>query len=177
MAEATWEKPQSTAQPTGAGGNERLKFLIGGILILVAVGFLIINGTLSGARYYITVDELVGNPAYVGQTVRVAGAVDGATINFDSQNLIITFETANVPLDYDNLATALHEALLDTNGKRLSVRVEGQPMPDLLQHEAQAIMTGTMGEDGIFHATELLLKCPTRFEEAQPGQAIVEPGA
>jgi cytochrome c-type biogenesis protein CcmE len=177
MAEAAWEKPQSSAQPTGAGKNERLKFLIGGVLILAAVAFLVINGTLSGARYYITVDELVANPEYIGQTVRVAGAVDGATINFDSQNLIITFDAANVPLDYDNLATALHDALLDPTGSRLSVRVEGQPMPDLLQHEAQAIITGTMGADGIFHATELLLKCPTRFEEAQPGQSIVEPGA
>ena len=177
MAEATWEKPQSTAEPTRSRGNERLKFLIGGILILAAVAYLVISGTLSGARYYITIDELVSNPEYVGQTVRVAGAVDGATINFDSQNLIITFDAANVPLDYDNLATALHDALLDANSNRLSVRVEGQPLPDLLQNEAQAIMTGTMGADGVFHASELLLKCPTRFEEAQPGQSIVEPGA
>jgi cytochrome c-type biogenesis protein CcmE len=28
-----------------------------------------------------------------------------------------------------------------------------------------------MGEDGIFYADELLLKCPTRYEEAVPVQA------
>ena len=44
-------------------------------------------------------------------------------------------------------------------------------MPDLLQNEAQAIMTGKMGEDGVFYATELLLKCPTKYEEAVPEQA------
>jgi cytochrome c-type biogenesis protein CcmE len=49
--------------------------------------------------------------------------------------------------------------------------VEGQPKPDLLRNEAQAIMTGRMGEDGAFHATELLLKCPTKYEEAVPQQA------
>jgi cytochrome c-type biogenesis protein CcmE len=47
----------------------------------------------------------------------------------------------------------------------------------LLRDEAQAIMTGKMGADGVFYATELNLKCPTRFEEAQPGQEIVKPSA
>ena len=32
-------------------------------------------------------------------------------------------------------------------------------------------MTGQLGTDGIFHADELLLKCPTKYEEAVPGQA------
>jgi cytochrome c-type biogenesis protein CcmE len=41
----------------------------------------------------------------------------------------------------------------------------------LLRHEAQAIMTGELGEDGIFYADELLLKCPTKYEEAVPEQS------
>jgi cytochrome c-type biogenesis protein CcmE len=32
-------------------------------------------------------------------------------------------------------------------------------------------MTGHLGEDGVFYAEELLLKCPTRYEEAVPKQA------
>ncbi len=44
-------------------------------------------------------------------------------------------------------------------------------MPDLLQNEAQAIMTGKIGEDGVFYASELLLKCPTKYEEAVPEQS------
>jgi len=49
-----------------------------------------------------------------------------------------------------------------------------QAMPDLLQHEAQAILTGKLEEDGTFMATELLLKCPSRFEEKTPGQMSVQ---
>jgi cytochrome c-type biogenesis protein CcmE len=44
-------------------------------------------------------------------------------------------------------------------------------MPDLLRHEAQAIVTGRVGADGVFEADELLLKCPTRYEEEVPVQA------
>ena len=43
--------------------------------------------------------------------------------------------------------------------------------PDLLRGEAQAIMTGKLGDDGVFYADELLLKCPTKYEEAVPEQA------
>jgi cytochrome c-type biogenesis protein CcmE len=32
-------------------------------------------------------------------------------------------------------------------------------------------MTGKLGEDGVFTAGELLLKCPTKYEEALPEQA------
>jgi cytochrome c-type biogenesis protein CcmE len=175
MAEATWEKSASPAVKSTAGG--RLKFLIGGLLILAAVAYLIISGTSAGARYFITVDELVANRDYVGKTVRISGAVIGDTIQYDSQNLIMDFTIAHIPTEYQNLALTLYEAANDPNATRLPVHIVNQPKPDLLQHEAQAILTGKLGEDGVFYASELLLKCPTRFEEAEPGKAIVEPSA
>jgi cytochrome c-type biogenesis protein CcmE len=175
MAEATWEKPKSAGLPSNKGG--RWKFLVGGLLILGAVGYLIATGMTAGARYYITVDDLVGKAEYAGKSVRVAGVVLGNTIEYDDKNLILNFTVANVPMDYDNLADALHNAALNPAATRIQVRVENQVKPDLLRHEAQAIMTGKLDADGIFHATELNLKCPTRFEEAQPGQEIVNPSA
>jgi cytochrome c-type biogenesis protein CcmE len=31
-------------------------------------------------------------------------------------------------------------------------------------------MTGKIASDGVFYAEELLLKCPTKYEEAVPSQ-------
>jgi cytochrome c-type biogenesis protein CcmE len=45
------------------------------------------------------------------------------------------------------------------------------PKPDLLKNEAQAIVTGKVGADGVFYADELLLKCPTRYDQQLPAQA------
>jgi cytochrome c-type biogenesis protein CcmE len=59
---------------------------------------------------------------------------------------------------------------MDPSRSRIKVVYVG-PKPDLLRNEAQAIMTGHMAEDGVFYAEELLLKCPTRYEEAVPEQA------
>ena len=59
---------------------------------------------------------------------------------------------------------------VENPGATLQV-IHNGPMPDLLQNEAQAIMTGRLDADGVFHADELLLKCPTKYEEAVPEQA------
>ncbi len=175
MAQTTWEKVNQPQAVQPRRGGERLKFLIGGLLILGAVAYLIISNTIFGARYFMTVDELLANPDYVGREVRISGAVIGDTIQYDSQNLIMDFTISNIPAEFENLAFALHESVNDPNAARIPVHVENEVMPDLLQHEAQAILTGSLDEDGTFYATELLLKCPTRFEEAGPNQAIAQP--
>ena len=111
---------------------------------------------------------MLNDSAYLGKTVRLSGAVDGESIEYDSENAIIRFEVVNIPSEFDDLASALHAALANPAASRLSIVVEDEAIPDLLQHEAQAILTGALERDGIFHASELLLKCPSRFEETSP---------
>jgi cytochrome c-type biogenesis protein CcmE len=174
MAQATWEKSNAAAEQLrrSSASSNRLKFLVGGLLILAAVGYLIISGTATGARYFITVDELLDDAAYVGQNVRISGAVMGDSIDYDSETLTIEFTMANIPAEFENLAVALHESVNDPNQTRIPVVIYNEVKPDLLQHEAQAILEGKLGEDGTFYATSLLLKCPSRFEEAGPDQSL-----
>lgn len=174
MAQAAWEKPIDAKDPRLAQltqpKNERLKFLIGGLLILAAVGYLIVSGTLSGQQFFITVEEALNNPDYAGQTVQITGAVIGSTIKEETIDgkYTITFTVANMPIRTHNLAETLNIASNDPNALKLKVFVQDQAKPELLRHEAQAIMTGKIGEDGVFYATQLQFKCPSRFEEAGP---------
>jgi cytochrome c-type biogenesis protein CcmE len=153
------------------------KFVIGGMLILVAVVFLIWTSTAASAEYFLTIDELnAKGSGVVDKNLRVSGAVIGDSIQYDSQSLTLSFEVAHVPADNlaieteGGLAEVLHQAVLDPSRARIKVVYVG-PKPDLLRNEAQAIMTGHMAADGVFYAEELLLKCPTRYEEAVPEQA------
>lgn len=156
--------------------SPRTKFILGGVLILAAVIYLIVSSTQASAQYYLTIDELnaKGESVY-GKNVRVSGAVLGETINYDPQSLTLSFTVAHVTGDnreieaQGGLAEVLHQATVDPSRSRIQVVYHG-PKPDLLRNEAQAIMTGKMGEDGIFYADELLLKCPTRYEKAVPEQ-------
>jgi cytochrome c-type biogenesis protein CcmE len=153
------------------------KFLLGGLLILGAVVYLIFSSTTANAEFFMTVDELnAEGKAAVNKSVRLSGAVIGDTIQYDAETLTLTFEVAQVTADNNEieaqggLAEVLHQAVMDPTRQRVKVVYVGVK-PDLLRSEAQAIMAGTLGEDGIFHAEELLLKCPTRYEQAVPEQA------
>ena len=158
----------------GIGG--RGKFIIGGLIILAAVIYLIFSATKVNAELYTSVDELrAKGDSAVGRNLRTFGAVVGSTIQYDPDNNTLTFEIASIPGDnpaieaQGGLAKVLHDAVTDPGRARLKVVYAG-PKPDLLQDEAQAIVTGHLGEDGIFYAGELLLKCPTKYQEAVPSQ-------
>jgi cytochrome c-type biogenesis protein CcmE len=153
------------------------KFVVGGLLILGAVVFLIWTSTAANAEYFLTIDELnAKGSSILDKNLRVSGAVLGDSIQYDAQSLTLSFEVAHVPGDNAELETegglaeALHQAVMDPSRARMKVVYVGV-RPDLLRNEAQAIMTGHLGNDGIFYADELLLKCPTRYEEAVPKQA------
>lgn len=155
----------------------RAKFLIGGLLIVAAIVYLIASSTQASAQYYLTIDELVAKGESVAdRDIKISGAVDGDSIEYDSKSLTLNFTIVHVPANLDEieeaggLAEVLHEAVMDESASRLQVVYEG-PMPDLLRHEAQAIVTGRVGQDGVFYADELLLKCPTRYEEEVPLQS------
>jgi cytochrome c-type biogenesis protein CcmE len=167
------ERTVLRAEPRSAS---RTKFIIGALLIVAAIVYLIASSTQAAAQYYLTVDELVAKgDAVAGRDVKISGAVDGSTIEYDAQTLTLRFTIANVPADMNEidreggLAKVLHMAVTDPTATRLQVVYVG-PKPDLLRDEAQAIVTGQMGSDGVFQADELLLKCPTRYEEEVPAQ-------
>ena len=153
------------------------KFILGGVLILAAVVYLIASSTQASAEYFMTVDEVEAKGAdAIGKSLRISGAVIGDTIHYDADTLTLTFDVAQVSADnaviekQGGLAEVLHQAVIDPTRQRIKVVYVGVK-PDLLRNEAQAIMTGKLGSDGIFHADELLLKCPTRYEQAVPQQA------
>ncbi len=159
------------------GFSGRRKLLIGGFVIVAAVIYLIASSTQAAAQYYLTIEELIAKgDSVLDRDIKVSGAVDGDTIVYDAESLELRFTIVNVPGDLDEieraggLAEVLHRAVSDPNEPRLDVLYVG-PMPDLLRHEAQAILTGRMGTNGVFQADELLLKCPTRYEEEIPMQA------
>jgi cytochrome c-type biogenesis protein CcmE len=152
MAEVALEEIQTSS-------NSRAKFLVGGLVILLAVGYLIVSSFGSSAQYFLTVAELrAKGAAMIGDDVRVSGVVNGDSIVYDAQALRLEFDVVD---SLNELSNPLHVVYIG-------------PKPDLMQHEAQAIIEGAWQDDGVFYAhnraDSLLLKCPTRYEEDYPEQ-------
>ncbi len=157
MSDSTWtnEGEDLLAEPQ----NNRLKFVIGGILLVAAIGFLVVNAMSGSTQLYKTVEEFYAEQSrLVGRDLRIAGVVIGDSIEFtqiDAQTTRLEFDVVDD---------------LNNPGQRLHIVAINEPKPDLLQHEAQALIEGHADETGTFYANQggLLLKCPTRYEELDP---------
>ena len=153
------------------------KTIIAVLVIAIALIALLIATTRSSTQYFLTVSELQsGETDMTGRNVRMSGVVLGDTIVYDPQTLDLTFEVAQIPGDHrvikemGGMAVVLEKAAADPTLPRITIHYNGVK-PDLLKHEAQAIVSGSLDANGVFHAKELLLKCPSKYESALPNQA------
>lgn len=143
------------SRASSGGRNYQIKFLIGGVMILAAVGYLIVSGFGGMTMYTLEVDELYAKvPDIYDTDVRVSGLVVPGSVNYDAQNLRLDFEIVSQ---------------LEQPGKPLRVVYYG-PKPDGLREEGEAIIEGQLKSDGLFYAHErddaLKSKCASKYEEA-----------
>ncbi|MBN1887683.1 MAG: cytochrome c maturation protein CcmE [Thermoflexales bacterium] len=144
----------------------KTKFVIGGVLILAAVSFLVVTAVQSAAQYSYTVEQVLDKQSELADSplnLRVSGYVIGDSIQHDPTRLALAFDVVST-----------HEELAAPE-RILHVVADGHARPDLLQDQAQATMSGRLGADGVLYVAQggdsLLLKCPTRYEEALPTAA------
>jgi len=93
------------------------KFIFGGALIAVMVGYLIVSSIRGATAYYLTVEEVKAKGPSE-RTVRVAGTVVGDSIEWNAQELTLKFKIAD---DSGSLAVIYHG-----------------PRPDMLRDGAEA---------------------------------------
>jgi cytochrome c-type biogenesis protein CcmE len=157
MADTTWTTTgEETLFPAK---NSRLKFIVGGVFLLTAIVYLVVTAMSGNTQLYKTVGEFYAEQdRLVGRDLRVAGFVIGDSIEY------IQIDATTSRLEFDIVDD------INNPGQKLHVIAMNEPKPDLLQHEAQALVEGSANENGEFISNPggLLLKCPTRYEELSP---------
>lgn len=156
------ELQQVTTIPADLGERSRggfnTKYLVGGLLLLLFVailGYQMFQATATTGAYYMTVAEVQERAsALFGQRVRVSGTVVDGSEDWNPQDITLKF------------------AIADEGGKTLPIVFYG-PRPDNFQRAASAIVEGELLPNGSFQAETLLLKCPSRYEEA-PEEVFVK---
>ncbi len=157
--------------------GEKGLFIFGSLTIAATLIYWLIISTIAPVKYYLSVAEYdavlsEGNT----NAVKVSGVVIGHSIHIDEENSVITFEIADMPVDsrqieaQGGISAVLEEAASDPTRKKMRIRYQGKK-PDLLLHQAQAIVTGRMSSDGLFHADELFLRCRTNYEASSTERA------
>jgi cytochrome c-type biogenesis protein CcmE len=128
----------------------RTKFLIGGALVLSVAGYLMASSIKDTGVYYMTPTELAAklraDPTFVNAGVKVGARV--------------------VPGSVQRAAGGKEYAFRVTDGSNTFPVVYRGIAPDTFTDSVDVVVSGRMGTDGTFQATELLAKCASRYENA-----------
>ena len=138
--------------------QKKVRFLVGSLLVVGAVGYLITMGISNTSQYFFTVDELLSQKiSYAGAGLKVKGNVVNGSIQRD-------------PNDYLDV-----NFLIEENESSLKVTYQGVT-PDMFADGREVVVEGTLGRDGVFHANTLLTSCPSKYE-AEKEAGKMHPGS
>jgi len=134
----------------------RTKFLIGGVVVLGAAGYLMATSITSTGVYYLTPTELSAKVA-ADSTFYRTGVKVGARV---------------VPGSIRRVPGGRETTFQMTDGvKTYAVDYRGIT-PDTFTDSVDVVVEGRLSPDQTFRATTLLAKCASRYEDApsKPGQ-------
>ena len=130
---------------------KRKKFIIGGVIVVLAALVLGYVGFMGTGTYYYNVGEFLNKESTLaGQTVRVSGVVDPA-----------------VPPVKEGFT--YHFTLLDVSDANLKLEVvySGATPPDTFEVGQQAVVEGKYDPaTGVFDGTSIVVKCASKQQPA-----------
>jgi cytochrome c-type biogenesis protein CcmE len=141
-------------------GKKKLKFVVGGVLILAAIAGLAAFAISKNAVYYYTVSELVSQGPR--ENVRVSGQLVPGSVKGGKVGEPLEFQI------YDKVAG--NEVVVDASnvtGDVLQVSFIGT-VPDSFKDDpkTEVVVEGDLSASGVFNADFMLAKCPTKYEAA-----------
>lgn len=135
---------QSHGRPTR---SRTLKIVGSTAVVLGALGYLFYATVAAGAEYYKHVDEVVANPqAWAGKRLQLHGFAR----------------------DVQRSGTRDFAFDVEWNGKRIGATYAGI-VPDTFKEGAEVVVKGRLQSDSHLASTEIVAKCPSKYEAAPPG--------
>jgi len=131
----------------------RTKFIVGGIVVLGTAGYLMASSIRDTAVYYLTPAELSAKTVAV-PTLSTPGVKVGARV---------------VPGSIPRAPGGRETSFRMTDGAKTYSVVYRGITPDTFTDGVDVVVEGRLGRDGTFHATTLLAKCASRYENAPDG--------
>lgn len=122
------------------------KFIVGGVVVAVVIALLIAASFSGSTSDYLTVAEVQALGPEQPRDSRVAGKIVSDSVEWSTRDLHLAFkiqdETGVLPISYHG------------------------PQPDMLVDAVEAVAIGKYDpQAGVFEAEELLMKCPSKYEE------------
>ena len=129
----------------------RRRFVVGAVLIALAVSYLVWAGIRTTSMYYFELDEfLASRSAHAGEPMRVKGWVRSGTVAWDPATNKLAFELARQ----------------DGSGG-VPVAFQGI-LPDMFAEGREVVVEGR-DEGTVFRARQVMTSCPSKYEAERKG--------
>ena len=134
------------------------RFLIGAVVIALAVSYLVYAGIRETSVYYLKIDEFTAKKGgLAGQDLRVAGRVQHGTMNWNPRTLDLSFSLGG----FDKAGAPA------TVASPLNVAFNGI-LPDMFAEGRDVIVEGVYEGGDRFVARTILTSCPSKYEPEVP---------
>jgi len=143
--------------PEDNSSSHRMRFIILGVVVALAVGYMAYAAFPGSALYFLTVSEFLDQPSYQdGRTVRVSGKLVEGTFQRPGESVTAQFQ------------------LMDTAQGTASGYLEATytgVLPDLFFNpHSEIILEGRYGPDRQFETDNILVKCPSKYRALDEAQ-------
>ena len=132
--------------------TRRLGWIIGGLAALGIAAALVLNAFQSNLVFFFTPTQVAAREAPQGRPFRVGGLVEAGSLAREPNSLTVRFRVTDtartIPVTYTGL------------------------LPDLFKEGKGVVAQGTLGPDGVFHASEVLAKHDENYMPPAAADAV-----
>ena len=132
--------------------TRRLGWIIGALAALGIAAALVLNAFRSNLVFFFTPTQIAAREAPQGRPFRVGGLVETGSLAREPNSLTVRFRVTDtaqtIPVTYTGL------------------------LPDLFKEGKGVVAQGTLGADGVFHASEVLAKHDENYMPPAAADAV-----
>ncbi|MCL6454392.1 MAG: cytochrome c maturation protein CcmE [Alicyclobacillus sp.] len=129
--------------------NTRWRLVAALVVVVCVIGLLVRTAITHASTYYVTVAQyLEESPQDQARQTTISGEIIGSSVQWNPQTRLLRFDIED-----------------KTGGPRVHVTYQGDK-PDDFSNNWPVVVTGRRQPTGDFLATNLLIKCPSKYEAA-----------
>jgi cytochrome c-type biogenesis protein CcmE len=132
--------------------SRRFGWILAGLCALGVAAALVLSAFQSNLVFFFTPSQIAAHEAPQGRPFRVGGMVEDGSLAREPNSLTVRFRVTDtaqtIPVSYTGL------------------------LPDLFKEGKGVVAQGTLGPDGVFHASEVLAKHDENYMPPQAKDAI-----
>lgn len=138
--------------------SNRTRFIIVAVVVVLALAFMIWAAFGENTRYFLTVSEFNSRTEIQnGQMVRVSGMLVEGSFDRGEKSTLSQFQLTD--------KEGVH-----SGAEMLPAQYVGV-LPDLFFNpHSEIILEGSYSTEGVFHASEILVKCPSKYVDLDEQQ-------